>query len=177
LRALQGSGPQDLVDKAASLVGLLLELLGVSGGKAVALEVLRSGKALAKMREIIAEQGGDPGVEPEDIPIGDKKLTVRAERDGAVTWINNSAVAMVARLAGAPKDKGAGVELHVKLGDSVREGDPLFTVYSEHSAKLQAAEDYITSATIVQVSKPGADMLLKSVVEPLLPAELTLAER
>ncbi len=177
LRALQGSGPQDLVDKAASLVGLLLELLGVSGGKAIALEALRSGKALAKMREIIAEQGGDPGVRPEDIPVGDKRLTVRAERDGAVAWINNAAVAAVARLAGAPKDKGAGVELHVKLGDPVREGDPLFTVYSEHSAKLQAAEEFIASTTVVQVSRPGSEMLMKSIVEPLLPVEPALAER
>jgi len=169
LRALEGSGPHDLVDKASSLVGILLELVGVEGGKALALEAIRSGRALAKLREIIAEQGGDPSVRADEIPVGDKRLTVRADRDGIVTWISNTAVATLARLAGAPRDKGAGVELHVKLGEAVRRGDPLLTIYSEHSPKLRAAEEYLEGAVVVQVSRPGAEMLLKRVVEPVLP--------
>ncbi|MCS7104208.1 MAG: AMP phosphorylase [Thermofilaceae archaeon] len=175
LQALTSFRPVDLVDKAVGLVGLLLELIGVREGRLAAMEALTSGKAYAKMLEIIEAQGGDPGVKPEDIPVGGKTFTLKAERGGIVTWINNTSVATVARLAGAPKDKGSGVELHVKLGDHVRVGDPLITVYSEHSPKLHLAEKYIESNPIVQLGKPGTDMLLKKLLEPKLPLEpLTL---
>jgi len=177
LRALMGEGPPDLVDKAASLVGILLEILGVEGGKQMALEALRSGRALAKMREIIEAQGGDPRVKPEDVPVGDKRFTVRAERDGVVAWVDNAVIATAARLAGAPKDKGAGVELHAKVGDAVRRGDPLLTVYSEYSSKLQAAEEYLESATAVGVGKPGLEALVKKVLEPAPPAYPLAVER
>lgn len=177
LRTLAGEGPPDLVDKAASLVGLLLEILGVKGGKQLALETLRSGKALAKMREIIDAQGGDPRVKPEDLPAGGKRFTVRAERDGVVIWVDNAAIATVARLAGAPKDKGAGVELHVKVGEAVKAGDPLLTVYSEHSSKLQAAEEYLEGMPAVAVGKPGLEALIKKVLEPTPPRQLLTIER
>mgnify|MGYP000089880294 CR=1 FL=1 len=177
LKALMGEGPPDLVDKAASLVGLLLEILGVPSGKQLALETLRSGKALAKMREIIEAQGGDPRVKPEDVPVGEKRFTVRAERDGLVIWVDNAAIATVARLAGAPRDKGAGVELHAKVGETVRAGDPLLTVYSEYSSKLQAAEEYLEGVPAVKVGKPGFETLIKKVLEPTLPGQPPAIER
>lgn len=172
LSALLGEGPADLVDKAASLAGVLLEMVGIASGKAVALEALRSGKAYLKMREIIEAQGGDPNVKPQDIPVGDKRFTLRAEREGMVIWVNNVAVATVARLAGAPRDKGAGVELHVKMGSMVKAGQPLLTVYSEHSAKLQAAEEYLQTTMVMSVGKPEESMVLAHLHhEPLVPLE------
>ncbi|MEM1767720.1 MAG: biotin/lipoyl-binding protein, partial [Candidatus Bathyarchaeia archaeon] len=48
-------------------------------------------------------------------------------------------VAQIAREAGAPKDKGAGIKLRVKLGDRVKKGDILFEIYAERSTKLEAA--------------------------------------
>ncbi|MEM0226637.1 MAG: AMP phosphorylase [Thermofilaceae archaeon] len=176
LLALSGQGPADVVDKATSLVGSLLELIGVTNGKALALEAIRSGKALAKLREIIREQGGDPNVKPEDLPVGEKTFTIYAERDGVVTWVNNTAVATLARLAGAPKDKGAGVLLHAKLGDVVKKGDPLLTVHSEHSTKLQAAEAYLETATVFEVGRPGLDTVMRKIVEPVLPIQQMAVE-
>lgn len=176
LQALSGRGPADVVDKAASLVGLLLELTGVSDGKAMALEAVRSGRALSKLREIILEQSGNPNVKPDDLPVGDKTLTVYAEREGIVTWVNNNAVATLARLAGAPKDKGAGVVLHAKLGDVVKRDDPLFTVYSEYSTKLQAAESFLETATVVEVGRPGLETIVKKIVEPVLPVQQVTVE-
>jgi len=174
LRALAGEGPPDLVDKAAGLVGVLLELVGVGGGRQLALEALRSGRALGKLREIIAEQGGDPSVRPDDVPVGSHRLTVRAEREGVVVRVDNAAVAMAARLAGAPRDKGAGVELHVKLGSVVKPGDPLFTVYSERATGLQAAEEFVEAAPPVVVGRPGSEMLVKKLVEVPLEAPPTV---
>jgi len=139
LNTLMGNWTPDLVDKATSVAGVLLEMVGVSNGKAVALEALRSGKAEKKFREIIEAQGGDPNVKPDDIPLGDKKILIRSEMKGPVLWINNSVLAEIAKLAGAPKDKGAGVRLYVKIGDRVKAGDPLFEIYSESEFKLDQA--------------------------------------
>lgn len=177
LLTLMGKGPPDLLDKAVSIAGILLEMVGVEGSRHAAIESLRRGRAIEKMREIIEAQGGDPGVKPEDIPIADKTLTLRAERPGIVVWINNAVVAAIARLAGAPKDKGAGIELHVKVGDKVSRGDPLISVYSEHAVKLQAVEEYLEEATPIGVGRPGEEMLIRSLTAPAVHERPTLLER
>ncbi len=74
----------------------------------MAREILESGKAWEKMREIIEEQGGNPDIKPEEIPIGgDKTYTFTASTSGYVTAIDNRAVTGgIAKAAGAPEDKG-----------------------------------------------------------------------
>ena len=91
------------------------------------------------MKEIIEAQGGDPNIKPEEIPIGDKTYTFTAPTSGYVTAIDNRAITAIARAAGAPEDKGAGLELYVKVGEKVKEGDPLFTIHAEHEARLDQA--------------------------------------
>ena len=140
LEALSSLRPTDLVEKAALLAGTLLEMVGVARGYEVAMEALASGRAERKLREIIEHQGGDPRVRPDDLPIGEKALTIYSEEDGLVQYVDNSAVALLGKLAGAPLDKGAGVLLHVKVGQWVRKGAPLLTVYSSSSARIQAIE-------------------------------------
>ena len=175
LEALMGRGSPDLVNKAVGLAGVLLDMIE-AGGRNAALDALRSGRALRKMREIIEEQGGDPNVRPEDLPVGDKRLTVRAEEDGYVMFIDNSLVARIGRLAGAPRDKGAGVMLYVKVGDRVRRGDPLFTVYAESGARLQAVEKLLEEALPVSVGRGAAARMLLERVLPK-PKTITLLER
>ena len=55
-----GDGPPDLRDKAVSLAGMLFEMVGVENGREKAEDMIDSGKAEAKIREIIAAQGGNP---------------------------------------------------------------------------------------------------------------------
>ncbi|MEM3575263.1 MAG: AMP phosphorylase, partial [Candidatus Bathyarchaeia archaeon] len=99
LRALMGDGgAPDLIDKATDIAGILLEMAGKGDGKALAFEALRSGRAEGKLREIIGAQGGDPGVRPEDIRVGDQRFTIRSERAGYVLWIDNASMAELARL-------------------------------------------------------------------------------
>lgn len=139
---MTGKGPGSLIEKATGLAGILLEMGGVAPagmGKKMAREILESGKAWEKMKEIIAEQGGDPNIKPEEIPIGDKTYTFTAPTSGYVTAIDNRAITAIARAAGAPEDKGAGLELYVKVGEKVKEGDPLFTIHAEHEARLDQA--------------------------------------
>jgi len=121
----------DLVDKATDIAGILLEMSGKEDGKTLALEILKSGKAEKKLREIIEAQGGNSEIKPDGIHIGEETFTVRSGKEGYLLWINNASLVEIARLAGAPKDKGAGVRLHKKIGDAVRKNEPLFTIYAE----------------------------------------------
>jgi AMP phosphorylase len=134
-----GEGPIDLVNKAASLAGLLFEMMEVNDGTQKAESILKSGKAEKKLREIIAAQGGDPDVQPEDIEVGNETVEIHAEEKGRIQWINNRAMAQIAREAGAPKNRGAGVLLSKKLGDKVTEGDVLYTIFSGSSQKLESS--------------------------------------
>jgi len=142
LEALLGKGPGSLIEKSTSLAAIMLELGGAAApglGKEMAMEILRSGKAHQKMREIIAAQGGNPDIKPEEIPIGDKKEVVVAPYSGYVTQIYNQNINEIARAAGAPRDKGAGILLLRKKEGKVDKGEPLFEIYAEHESKLDEA--------------------------------------
>lgn len=142
LETLRGNGPGSLVEKATSLAGIMLELGKVASpglGKQTAMELLKSGKAYQKMREMIEAQGGNPDVKPEDIPIGDKKKTMSATRSGYVARIYNKRINAIARAAGAPRDKGAGLRILLKEGRKVEKGEPILEIYAEHETKLSEA--------------------------------------
>ncbi|MBN2122336.1 AMP phosphorylase [Candidatus Micrarchaeota archaeon] len=142
IEVLQGGGPSDLRNKSALLAGRLLELVGKVGegeGRDVAELMLRNGKAWGKMAEIIELQGGNPKVKADDLPIGQYKHTVTSSRGGKISHIDNKGINKIARIAGAPQDKGAGVFLHRVKGDRVKEGDVLFDIYAESETKLEFA--------------------------------------
>ncbi len=134
------SGPRSLIEKALGIAGILFEMTGKAvNGYAYAEEIFKSGKTLEKFKQIVEAQGGDPNVKSDDIPIGDKTFDIVAPIDGAVAVVHNHRLVKVARAAGAPKDKGAGVLLHKKGGQHVRAGDKLFTIYAEKEWKLDKA--------------------------------------
>ena len=142
LETLMGTGPGSLIEKSTALAGILLEMGGKAArgaGRRVAKEILRSGKALKKMREIIEAQGGKADIKPEDVPVGEYKMAVYSEADGYVAQVDNVLIARVARAAGAPKDAGAGVLLYGKQGERVKEGDKLFEIYADRRSKLEEA--------------------------------------
>ncbi len=131
-------GPEDLKQKSCLLAGKLLELCGKvekDKGYEVAEQILLSGKALAKFKEIIELQGGDPKVTSKDIEIGKYEHHVYAKGPGKIHHIDSKVISKIARLAGAPKDPGAGVYLYRSKGDTVRTGDKLFSVYSNSKTK------------------------------------------
>lgn len=157
LRILKGEDvSRDLKDKALQMAGILLE----TGGKAEegegyrkAAEILKSGKAEEKMREIIEAQNGDPEIQPEDIEIGKHSKELYAEETGRIQYIHTSKIAEIAKLAGAPKEKGSGIYLEVEKGDRIEEGDKLMTIYSESERKLESALDYYKENHPVEMHK------------------------
>jgi thymidine phosphorylase len=130
--------PRDLREKALQLSSRILEFdPDVRGGKGYTLarDILESGRALEKLLAIIAAQGAPP----ETPKVGHLCQKIIAERDGSVAVIDNLRMAHIARLAGAPMDKGAGVDLYKKVGDPVSRGEPLYAIHAEFDADFSFA--------------------------------------
>ncbi|RTL32604.1 MAG: thymidine phosphorylase family protein [Burkholderiales bacterium] len=133
--------PQDLRQKALRLAGRMLEFdPDVRGGDgfAIARDILDSGRALNKMNAIIEAQGAKP-FDPEQPKLAPLNFDVLAQQDAVVTSIDNLQLARIARLAGAPKVQGAGVDLLRKMGEPVKAGEPLYRVYAAFPADLAFA--------------------------------------
>lgn len=143
LEVLEGADhPQSLIEKACSLAGVLLELGGAAQkgeGYKLAVDTLESGKAHKKFLEIIGAQGGDPELKAEDLTPGKHSETIRSRQHGYVEHLDNKKLVRIARAAGSPRDKGAGIYLHQKKGRRVEEGGKLYTIYAEHAHKLKEA--------------------------------------
>lgn len=139
LSVLNNDGPQDLREKSCLLAGSLLEMSGkVKKGRGfeVASQFITSGKALAKFQEMVELQGGKKGVKLSDVSSAKYKYNVCAEESGRVFHVDNKMLSKIARAAGAPVNKEAGVLLFCERGDKVKKGDPLFEIHSNSEAKL-----------------------------------------
>ncbi len=155
--------PNDLLQKSLRLAGRVLEFdPDVRGGQGftIARDILESGRALAKMNDIIDSQGRQTA-QPE---LGKLMFEVCAETDGTIIDINNYKMAKIARFAGAPMDKGAGVDLLKKLGDTVKKGEPLYRVHAEFKSDYEFAQR-LTREHGSGYSIGNADQLPKAYVE------------
>ena len=129
--------PTDLRDRAVQLAGAVLELGGSvapGSGEKAASDLLSDGRALAKFLAICDAQGGFR--EPPFAPL---HYVIETPASGTVTSIDNRLLARVAKLAGAPRSRSAGLELHAKVGDSVERGQPLITLHGESPGELDYA--------------------------------------
>ncbi|MFX1519902.1 MAG: AMP phosphorylase [Promethearchaeota archaeon] len=143
LQALEGLRPSaSLIEKSCALAGVLLEMSGKAAkgqGKNLADEILRSGKALEKMKEIIEAQGGTSSVTSQDIAVGNYKAMLYADCDGYITHVDNEKIVKICNIAGTPRDKQAGMLLKAKVGYKVTSGDVLFEIYSSSETRLSKA--------------------------------------
>jgi thymidine phosphorylase len=132
------NAPDDLRQKSLHLAGRVLEFdPDVRGGKgyAIARDILDSGRALNMMNAIIKAQG----VQTETFVAGKLTHDYLSPVDGVVINIDNFQMARIARYAGAPIDKGAGVDLFKKLGDKVEKGELLYRIHAEYSSDFNFA--------------------------------------
>jgi AMP phosphorylase len=143
LRVLEGATePNSFIQKSLSLAGIALEMSGKAAqgtGAAMAQELLLKGKAHEKFQSIIEIQGGDPKITSGDITPGEHQFAVNAPTSGYIIEMNNKSLISLARTAGAPHDRGAGILLHAKKGKLIKTGEPLFTIYADRSWRLQKA--------------------------------------
>lgn len=162
LKVLEGDGhPVSVIEKSCECAGMLLEMGGIANGASVAHEILASGKAHEKFREIVAAQGGNPEVCSDDMPVGAHTAEITAWRQGYVTRISNRTLVSIAKALGAPADKGAGIDVLVKKGAHVDKGDVLMVLYADNEAKLARAKE------MAEREKPHAieGMILKRMPE------------
>lgn len=155
------NAPADLRQKSLLLAGRIIEFdPDVRGGQgyAIARDILESGRACAKMNAIIKAQGE----KPIDLQPGKLCYQVCADSEGVVTHIDNFQTAKIARIAGAPMEKKAGVALFKKIGDKVAKGEPLFQIHAEFQADFNFAK---------QLAKKNNGYLIgdhEQVLKPLL---------
>lgn len=136
----RADAPQDLRQRSITLAAALLELAGTApqgGGVVLATKAIDDGSAWMKFQRICEAQGG-----MRVPPSSRQQRPMLAGHSGRVTSIHNRKIARLAKLAGAPDDKAAGVDLHVSLGDTVETGQPLCTVHADSPGELAYAYDY-----------------------------------
>ncbi len=139
----------------------------------LAAETLDSGKALAKMREWIAAQGGDTRFidDPACLPQAKHSRDVLCTQSGFVTAMNAEEIGMVGVTLGAGRatkadtiDHAAGMLLHKKTGDAVKAGDVLCTLFSDKAETLDAAEQRFLQAVTVGDAAPQIQPLVIDVI-------------
>jgi thymidine phosphorylase len=143
--------PLDLEKKCLMMCANIFSMLGIKNSYKKAFGILDSGKAFSKMIEIIRAQGGKE-IAAEDIKIGKFVHDILSPKSGKVSGIDNIAVSRIARVAGAPRDKGAGIYLYKHVHDRVKKREKLFTIYSESRHELDYAKDMAKTMKAFEIS-------------------------
>lgn len=139
----QEKRPLDLENKSIKLSALLLELTGKAKphqGVVLAKQLLNSGKAYKKFRQIIEAQGGSLDNLYKKLAPAKYNIEIKANKDGKISSISNKAIAAVARAAGCPADKSAGLYLHKHVNTAVKKHETLLTIYAQTQEKLGYAK-------------------------------------
>jgi thymidine phosphorylase len=129
-----------LKERACALAGALLELGGVSAkgeGVRLAMQTVKDGRAWKKFQGICEAQGG-----MRVPPVATQQHPLTAAIAGTIVSIDNRRIARLAKLAGAPEAKAAGVDLDVQLGDRIEVGQPVCVIHADSAGELHYALDY-----------------------------------
>jgi len=163
VEVLAGGGPPDVIELTLALAREMLTAAGLHDVDPAA--ALADGRAMDRWRAMIAAQGGDPDAE---LPTAPESETVRAERAGTVTGVDAYAVGVAAWRLGAgrarkedPVSAVAGVVVHVRPGDRVEAGAPLFDLHTDDAVRIPRAREVIATA----VEYDGATQPLPLVID------------
>jgi thymidine phosphorylase len=152
LAVLRGApdAPDDLRRRAAALAGAALEIGGKVAkgeGAAAAFETIADGQAWKKFQAICEAQGG-----MRTPPKAANVHPLIAPHAGRIVYINNRKLARLAKLAGAPEAKAAGVFMNVSLGQEIDKGQGMLDIHAETKGELAYALDYTArSPDIIEV--------------------------
>jgi thymidine phosphorylase len=148
VEVLAGGGPADVVELTVLLAREMLELAGISGVDPA--DNLKNGKAMDHWRRMIKAQNGDPDA---PLPTAKEKLIISAEKSGKLTRMDALKVGVAAWRLGAGRSKqgeqlqlGAGIEIHAKPGETVKEGQALFTLHTDKPELFERAQESLQGA-------------------------------
>jgi len=142
--------PSDLRNKSLFLSGQILELAGKSKkgqGEKLALGILNSGKAFTKFKEIVEAQDG----KLVELKPGKFSHEIKSGKTSKVISIDNKKINILARVAGSPNDKKAGLYIYKHIGEKLNKGDGIITIYSSSKHKLKDAVDFYKENKIIQI--------------------------
>ncbi|HLG23921.1 MAG TPA: AMP phosphorylase [Candidatus Nanoarchaeia archaeon] len=142
--------PLDLEKKCLDMCARIFGMMKIKNSYKKAEEILDSGKAYKKMVEIIKAQGGKEMKEGM-IELGDHVFDVRAQKSGKIKGIDNLIVSRIARVAGAPAEKGSGIYLYRHVNDVVKKGEKLFTIYSQSKQQMDYAKDIAVNSSPMKI--------------------------
>jgi len=143
-------GPVDLRKKSLFLAGELFEMTGkAKKGKGVELaeDILSSGKAFEKFKQIIKAQNGSL----KNIKSAKFKKRILAKKSGKIVEINNKEINSLARITGCPIDKYAGIYFHFHVNDKVKKGQKILTLYTESKPRLSEAIKFYNKTRSVKI--------------------------
>ena len=118
-------------------------------GIKLAEEILCSGKAFEKFKQIIEAQGG----RIKKMPVAKFKKNISSKKSGNVSQMNNKKINSLARIAGCPLDKASGLYLYVHIGDKVKKRDKILTIYSESKSRLKQAVKFYKEQKPIEIKK------------------------
>ena len=135
----------------------------IDEGKELAEQMISSGKARDKFREMIRLQGGNAGVmdDPGLLPQAQHKADVKSPASGFVTSIMSEQIGIAGVLLGGGRarkedsvDPAVGIMVHKKVGDRVSAGEPLCTIYYNSAERLANAVPLIEQSYTIQATAP-----------------------
>lgn len=172
------SGSEDLVELTLELCGWMFVLGGRTAskdeGRALALEILQSGKALQKFRDLVLEQGGDLRTIDDLalLPCAAHRENILASADGFISAIECERMGVAGVLLGGGRftkddtvDPSVGIVLQKKVGDVVSAGEPLCTVHYNSVERFTDAKPVISAAYSIASQKPQARALVQKVIQ------------
>src|SRR3990167_7492792 len=148
----QPEHPKDLRKKAVFLAGEILELCNKAKkgkGYKMAEEVLVSGKAFDKFKEIVEAQKGN--LSKNKLMLAKFSHIIYSEKNAKIVDIDNKRINLLARVAGSPNDKKAGLYLWKHLGEKIKKGEEILTIYSSSDKKLKDAVDFYKKNKVIIV--------------------------
>jgi thymidine phosphorylase len=168
VEVLAGGGPSDVVELTVRLAREMLAAAGISGRDPE--DALKDGSAMDAWRRMITAQGGDPDA---PLPEAAEAVEVTAPASGVLARLDAYGVGLAAWRLGAGRARkedsvsfGAGITLHAKPGDAVREGQPLMTLHADESARFERALAALDGA--YDIGEAGDPALLPLVIDKIM---------
>jgi pyrimidine-nucleoside phosphorylase len=174
---LRGGGPGDLRELCLELAAWMLHLGNaaktVAEGKQRSAELISSGKALEKFRQMVELQGGDPRVvdDVKILPQAKHSAEVLAARSGYLSSMQCEQIGTACVILGGGRerkedsvDPAVGIVLHKKVGDRVAAGEPLATIYYNSEAKAQRARQLIESSCEIGEAAPSRRPIIHKII-------------
>ena len=177
IETLKGNGPADLTELSLTIAGLMIYAAGKAGsfdeGHEMAKKALADGSGLAKLKEFIAAQGGDPKIVDDTslMPAAEHMREVRAEESGFVTALDGMQAGIASQHSGAGRavkedeiDHSAGIVLLKKTGDAVKAGEVLAEVFGNDETKVSAAAAELAKAYTIGKEKTDPPEMIRGMI-------------